>query len=702
MDIYEKLNLNVAPGKEQPGVWVSRLILFEKLSPGPVIIREVKLSRGLNIVWAQEPDDDNTTTEIKGHSAGKTSFCRLLRYVLGEKTFGTKANQKLIQSDLPDGYVGAELHVMGKPWAAIRPFDTARRSYARADVSVEALIAERRAALGHEEYVNQLGLAKLLDALETATVVRSTQSIEWDHVLAWCTRDQEARFQNIHEWRSTRSESDWPAFKASKADALFVMRTVLGLFLPDELKQEEELAGRQRLKEATSARVAELEREPQFRVNLYTNNLRSKLADAYPGIVGIEDVPLQSEELKPDLTRLTEDAAKRFANEIQQAERDEADTQSQIDDLGAEIARLELEQRMLSAASGVADAGSAEVAAGLGEAQKLRSDLAQHGHKTCPFGGVIINKCEYVVARLGNLSLPRLQDAQVLEQAETEREADQQTADEQETSLDRELVDLRQRRSGMLKRRQQSTTRMAELRHARQELLDTLASLVGWVAKQSDPAAFKELDDARERLGKVTEEIEEGEQTLVSLLKQHDSSRDHITSIFSEAVRSVLSSGTYDGRVSLDNRELRFYIEHGTAMSGEAIETLSVLLADLACMVYNSTSERVLLPGLLLHDSPREADLSRRVYRSFIRFVASLQSHFGSTDACPFQYIITTTTDPPDELRADDFVKLHLNAGSSEELLFRRSLAATDSSSTAGSADDDSMFGPENTGGLDG
>src|SRR5690606_20049379 len=103
----------------------------------------------------------------------------------------------------------------------------------RAEVSVEALVADRRGALGHEEYVNQLGLAKLLELIETATVVRSDQPIKWDHVLAWCTRDQEARFQNIHEWRSTRSESDWPAFKASKADALFVMRTVLGLFLPD-------------------------------------------------------------------------------------------------------------------------------------------------------------------------------------------------------------------------------------------------------------------------------------------------------------------------------------------------------------------------------------------------------------------------------------------------------------------------------------
>jgi hypothetical protein len=97
-------------------------------------------------------------------------------------------------------------------------------------------------------------------------------------------------------------------------------------------------------------------------------------------------------------------------------------------------------------------------------------------------------------------------------------------------------------------------------------------------------------------------------------------------------------------------------------MSGEAVETLAVLLADLACMVYNSVSERPRLPGFLLHDSPREADLSLRLYRRFIGLTATLQEHFGAAENCPFQYIITTTTPPPDKLRNDNWVKLHLNA----------------------------------------
>jgi hypothetical protein len=106
------------------------------------------------------------------------------------------------------------------------------------------------------------------------------------------------------------------------------------------------------------------------------------------------------------------------------------------------------------------------------------------------------------------------------------------------------------------------------------------------------------------------------------------------------------------------------------------VETLAVLLADLACMVYNSVSDRPRLPGFLLHDSPREADLSLRLYRHFVTLAASLQDHFGSAEGCPFQYIITTTTPPPAKLRNNKWVKLHLNAAVSNETLFRHNLAS--------------------------
>jgi hypothetical protein len=122
------------------------------------------------------------------------------------------------------------------------------------------------------------------------------------------------------------------------------------------------------------------------------------------------------------------------------------------------------------------------------------------------------------------------------------------------------------------------------------------------------------------------------------------------------------------------DRELHFQITHGEAMTGEAMETLAVLLADLSCLVYNSLSSRSFLPGFLLHDSPREADLGLRLYRGFFRFAAQLADEFQSLGGVPFQYIITTTTSPPKTL-INSHIALQLDASRETELLFRRDLS---------------------------
>jgi hypothetical protein len=96
---------------------------------------------------------------------------------------------------------------------------------------------------------------------------------------------------------------------------------------------------------------------------------------------------------------------------------------------------------------------------------------------------------------------------------------------------------------------------------------------------------------------------------------------------------------------------------------------------------------------LLVHDSPREADLGARIYRSFIRFVAGLQEHFGSADLCPFQYVLTTTTPPPQELRSSDAIKLRLDAGKVSELLLRRNVGEPPTESQIQLFKDDSESG---------
>lgn len=73
----QRLDIQPPTDASGPRLWVRRVVIWRE--PGGEAIRDVELRPGFNIVWT--PDDKGI-----GHGAGKTLFCRLLRYCLGEET----------------------------------------------------------------------------------------------------------------------------------------------------------------------------------------------------------------------------------------------------------------------------------------------------------------------------------------------------------------------------------------------------------------------------------------------------------------------------------------------------------------------------------------------------------------------------------------------------------------------------------------
>lgn len=280
-----------------------------------------------------------------------------------------------------------------------------------------------------------------------------------------------------------------------------------------------------------------------------------------------------------------------------------------------------------------------------------------------------------------------------MEQAEARREDERKRIEEQKANLRGVVEKLKGERQTLIAER---TSLLADMRTKYDELRElqrTRDEVDAWTKRRDDPDGYEDLHHLRQQLDKTGNEIAKTEKNLAELLRQHDENRERLAAIFSGAVRSVLSSDGYDGKVELEDRELSFHITHGAAMRGEAVETLAVLLADVASLVYYAVSDNAHLPGFLVHDSPREADLGIRIYRSFIRFVASLQAHFGEPDNCPFQYVLTTTTPPPKELRGAPFVKLPLDASNPSKLLLGRNIAITNK-------EDNSLGSPLNEAGY--
>lgn len=670
MDFYKELNLT--PVRSDPEVWIKRLVIFSKITPTPEIVRDIPLSRGLNIVWAEEVDEDDPNAEIGGHSAGKTTLCRFLRYVLGEKTFGTKTNAELIRRSFPEGYVAAELQVAGLNWAVRRPIGSGRLSYVKQNITVEELLADHGESVSQDEYPKKIGLDGLLDNLETGSVVRTGEPIQWGHLLAWASRDQEARFQNIYYWRSPRSESETPAFRFPKEGALFVMRTAVGLFYPDELKGEENLAKLQREKDQLEKDIEEKRREPQFRVNLYDQELRRKLKSVLVNESNIDSMPLVSGDLLPDLKQ----TSKRAADEIKRASeerRKERDAlQTQIDEIGAEVRHFESELQVLDVIFQLGAASSKEFdAARLVRTNELK-ELQKHEDALCPFGNVLIRDCSYVIDRQRVLQIGQSQDLHAMKEAEDKRKAEIERIEDEKTKLRNVINRLSVHRAALQTKRESIGREIRSHEDDAADLIKIYEALESWAEKAQQESEYPELLSSKNRLDEVVSEIQKLETKLTDLLRKHDQNRQLLALIFSRAVQAVLSEH-YDGQVLLDNRELAFRITHGPAMSGEAIETLSVLLSDFASLIYNTVSESSHLPGILLHDSPREADLGLRIYRSFIRFIASVTEQLGEN--CPFQYILTTTTPPPEELRSSSQMKLRLNASRVNELFLRKNIA---------------------------
>ena len=72
------------------------------------------------------------------------------------------------------------------------------------------------------------------------------------------------------------------------------------------------------------------------------------------------------------------------------------------------------------------------------------------------------------------------------------------------------------------------------------------------------------------------------------------------------------------------------------------------------------------MPAFLIHDSPREADLGLDLYHRLFLFTQWLE---GVGNQPLFQYIITTTTPPPDEVKTETCLRLTLRGTPAKERL---------------------------------
>lgn len=636
----QPLAVTPAEGLEGPRLWVRRLVIWNE--PGGEKVLDVALRPGLNIVWSPDGADDAASadqTNAIGHGSGKTLFCRLIRYCLGEDRFATEPQRDRIGTAFLNGIVGAEVMLDGACWAIVRPLGIRRRHMAVANGNLDEIAAGEGTSTGLEPFIDAVDQRVITAELAGLVRPRADGPI-WPIALAWLTRDQECRFDDVLDWRSPTSDSDSPvpASGQEKGPRLEALRAFLMAITPEEQTTRGEVNSlseqRRTLDQEIGHRRWEIER------------MQNRLV----GALDLAGQPLPEMPLLIDVMRKSAGERLGAATQLSAGGGDELATarehyeaaRSEWTRLDGERIRIEtsipIEQRVLSEIQG--------------ELPGLSYSQAEAESPICPICEVPIDRA---LAEGCNLS-HKIPDAEACRQRWAQRRAD---------------FEAQGMRLGGL--RQDGVRVLQQIALAKQQL-DQAANRVGAIERARDAreAAWymaRRCQDDVERLVDLINTQDEGVNRLRELGGKLDAERERLGAFrdkqarvfgrmsekFDPIVRRLVGHDAR-GRIALSGNGIELSVDMGGDRTTAAIESLKVLAFDLAAMCL-SIEGATRVPPFLLHDSPREADLGLSIYGRLFDIAEELE-RVGGTPL--FQYIITTTTAPPAEFREPPYLRLKM------------------------------------------
>lgn len=226
-----------------------------------------------------------------------------------------------------------------------------------------------------------------------------------------------------------------------------------------------------------------------------------------------------------------------------------------------------------------------------------------------------------------------------------------------------QLVSLAHREAELATRIAELATKIEDSKHSRRQQWFSAKQLVEQVSWLQD--ALENIARAKKSLEGLVGRDNELASLEAQLRNRHNDALSRMEELFSYVCRGLLGNQVKASLV-LSGQGLQADVEVG----GMAMESLKAIAFDVAAMLM-SIEGLSMLPALLVHDSPREADLGEAIYHRLFRLVRSLE-YLGNEP--PFQYIITTTSRPPDELNEMPFLVAELQGSQAEGRLLRRNL----------------------------
>lgn len=624
------------PGRTGPRLWVKRFCIWSEPS---VLVREIELREGLNIIWSPDSRDGNAPI---GHGAGKTTFCRLLRYCIGEETFGSRDQRSRINVAFPKGQVGIEMVLDGQQWAVLRSISGRARDIVLQGATLEQA-QESEVPTTMEPLVSAIQ-NQILPGVPALMPPNVAPSEVWQAALAWLSRDQECRFGHPLEWRHSSTESLSPVRDLSKEHTLQIVRALIGAITSEELsvQRESDLSGGENDKKATDIDLLDREiRRAQIQLGAALGS------EAVSGIGPLDMVAIEQliRERFPELSPFKATAVREKKRRASAA-REKA--QETLSSLRSELKVVENQ------------IGNNEVLLSTYKGQLSRDNrgvvLAENA--PCPICDVPLN------AVLEN-GCPRTAETGYLEEVRERRKDTVRKVDEYSTAS----ATKKDERKALVASVSAAESRLSECRLA-EDSAEQEQDRVFTASRDGDRLLekAKQLEALiTERANAITQEtkgkqVHDERESQIRLIRQeNDGVVQHLSQQFDAVIRELVP-GEIEGAVIIDGKGIALKVSQGGERSTAAIESLKVVAFDIAALIL-AVEGTASLPTFLLHDSPREADLGQSIYDRLFQFMQRLEGR------AHFQYIVTTTTEPPSDLSREPWLRATLRGGPPQDRL---------------------------------
>lgn len=643
--------------RKTPLFWVEEFRVYRSFDPKTKQC-EYTLRPGLNILWANPGPGKKALYEkgVRGHAAGKTTFCRFLRYILGEQNYGTSAFKQSLLGTFPTAILTAKVWLDDKPWVICKSFGLMeKRDMAFQGESIEQVFSPPAITIKSSEFSDMLG--ELVTKPLTARSLPYGSRLTWRYVLPWLSRDQECRLAHLLEWRDPSTESNRPDMTIS--DACYIVRSVMGLISKDEEDAQAEHRKLLNTSKDLETKVPLLKHEAAQALKKVQQWAAGSTVEG-PLLFGVVRKALESERdqvnrdsrlqtAKGDYEKLR-GAFEKKNNEVVSAEQ----TYEQDRRL------LEIDKQELQTLRG----GSHN------EMAKEQMD----GEAPAPSGrcNVLLSVAISKGCRLAKGKRPDFESQKNLMTLSDEIEALENGINMEERRLNESKAEIGALRGqlavirGNLDRAEHDYDVVrTQLSERRGVLLQQLVEVAGAEQLYADALAIS--DEQTQTQQNLTESL----RTQEDIRKRADEKRDRVNSLFDDLIKAVLGDDV-NASFTAHAQSIDLKVECDGERTSAATETVKILAFDLAAMLLSAEGFGH-HPRFLIHDSPREADMANDIYQRFFMYMETLERAYGGRTP-NFQYIVTTTEPPPSDLRHKPWLIDKLDASKAEGRLLRVNL----------------------------